>query len=101
MKKSKEEFLMEMLHIVTMESIDRKLTYIVVEACILTATAFHRDTSRPAPEKTFVTETSLRATLLTGSINAAGTGVAAVGTTQLIMAVGGFTVRSFYERGNK
>lgn len=76
------------------------MTYIIVEAIILAATAFHRNTPRPTPLKTLITETSLRAKLLTGSINAAGTGVATVGTTQLIMAVG-WTVQSLIgERRN-
>lgn len=70
------------------------MTYIVVEAIILAATAFHGDTHCPTPDKAFITETSLRANLLTGGINAAGTGVATVSATQLIMAVG-WTVKSF------
>ena len=70
------------------------MTYIIVESIILAATVFHRDTSRPTPEETFITETSLRANLLTGGINAVGTGVTTVCTTQLIMAVGR-TVKSF------
>ena len=70
------------------------MTYIVVEAIVLTATSFHRYASCPTPDKTFITETALGANLLTGGINVAGTGVATVGTTQLIMGVGG-TVESF------
>ena len=70
------------------------MTYIIVEAVILAATVLHRDTPRPTPDEPLITETSLRAHLLTGGINAAGTGVATVGTTQLIMAVG-WTAKSF------
>lgn len=67
-------------------------THIVVEAIILAATAFYRDTCCPTPEEAFITEASLSTDLLTG-IDAAGTGVATVGTAQLIMAVG-WTVES-------
>lgn len=68
-------------------------THIVVEAIILAATAFYRDTCCPTPEEAFITEASLSTDLLAGGIDAAGTGVATVGTTQLIMAVG-WTVKS-------
>ena len=64
------------------------MTYIIVVSIVLAATPFNRDTACPTPDKAFVTETSLRAHMLTGGINAAGTGVATVSTTQLIMAVG-------------
>ncbi len=64
------------------------MTYIVVEAVILTATPLHRDTPCSTPNEAFITETSLRANMLTGGIDAAGTGVATVSATQLIMAVG-------------
>ena len=64
------------------------MTYIIIGAIIQAATAFHRDTSCPTPDEAFIAETSLRANLLTGGINAAGTGLTTVCTTQLIMAVG-------------
>ncbi len=69
------------------------MAYIVVEAIILAATAFHRDTRCPTPVEALITEASLRANLFTGGINATGTGVATVGATQLIMAVS-WTVKS-------
>ncbi|MEQ2202124.1 hypothetical protein XENOCAPTIV_024820, partial [Xenoophorus captivus] len=52
------------------------------------------NTACSTPGKTIITETSLRANMVTGGINAAGTGVATVGSTQLIMAVG-WAVNSF------
>lgn len=64
------------------------MSYIIVESVILAATAFHWDTPGPTLDEAFITETSLRAELLTGFINATGTGVATVSTAQLIMAVG-------------
>lgn len=69
------------------------MTYIIVEAVIQAATAFHRDTCCPTPEEPLITETSLRANMLTGGINAAGASVATVSTTQFVMAVG-WTVQS-------
>lgn len=77
--------------------IHRYMTYIIVEAIILAATAFYGDATCPTPGKAFITETSLRANLLTGGISAAGTGVATVCTTQLIMAVG-WTVKPFISK---
>ncbi len=70
------------------------MTCIVEEAVRLAATPFHRDTSCPSPEEAIVTETSLRENLFTGGIIAAGTGVATVSATQLIMAVS-WTVKFF------
>lgn len=69
------------------------MTYNIVEAIILAATAFYRNTRGPTPEEAFITETSLRANMVTGGIDAAGTHVATVCTTQLIMAVG-WTVKA-------
>ena len=74
--------------IANIESINWDVTYFIVEAIILAATAFHRDTPCPTPDKALITEASLRASLLAGGINAAGTSVSTVSTTQLIMAVG-------------
>ena len=68
-------------------AIFRNVTYFIVEAIILAATTFHRDTMCPTSDKALITETSLRANLLAGGISTAGTSVSAVSTTQLIMAV--------------
>lgn len=59
----------------------------------MAATAFHRDTHCPTSDEAFITKASLRANLLTGGISAAGTSVATVSATQLIMAVG-WTVKA-------
>lgn len=64
------------------------ITYIIVEAIMLATTAFHWDTRRPTLSEAFIAETALRANLPTGGIKGAGTSVATVCTTQLIMAVG-------------
>lgn len=64
------------------------MTYIIVKAIMLAPTALHRDTSCPTLSEAFIAEAALRANQLTGGINGAGTSVATVCTTQLIMAVG-------------
>lgn len=69
------------------------ITYVIVEAIMLAPTAFHSDTSCPTLSEAFIAETALSASLIARGIISAGTSVATVCTTQLIMAVG-WTVKA-------